>query len=232
MINTGVFYIAFGEKYVDEAIFSAESLKRNCPELPAAIAADKKIENNAFNNAKIIKANHMRCKIDYIYDSPYDYTLYLDSDTKINYGIREIFEILDRFDIALVHDFARKLNWKSKVVPEYEEIPYSFPEYGEGLVLFKKNSKTKKFFELWKKLFCKYKTQMKNWDQATLRVALWQSDLRIHTLPMEYNLRNRANREKMNKLIEEGDSGDLLKPRILHWHGLNDPNDKNIPYKL
>jgi len=232
MKNKGVLYIAFGEKYVDEAIYSAKSLKRHCPELPAALFTDKKIEDSVFDNIKIIEADHIRCKVDYIYDSPYDYTLYLDSDTKINHDITEMFEILDKFDIALTHSFARKLDWKSKAITEYAEIPYSFPECEGGVILFKKSEKTKHFFKLWRGLFYKYKEQTKNWDQATFRVALWQSDLKIHTLPIEYNLRSQGNREKIDRLMESGNNPDLLKPKILHWHGLSDSENKNKAYKL
>ena len=56
----------------------------------------------------LIKPQHIRSKVDFITSSPFKKTLYLDSDTVVVRDITDIFDSLDRFDVAVTHDYARK----------------------------------------------------------------------------------------------------------------------------
>jgi len=107
----------------------------------------------------------MRCKVEYVYDkSPYDMTLYIDTDTMINHDISDIFTVLERFDLAMIHDFARKrvVDLSNPKTPSgylfandkrYNSIPYSFPEYNGGVMAYRKNKKVKHFFSEWKRIY-------------------------------------------------------------------------------
>jgi hypothetical protein len=234
MSDYGIVYLATGSRYLKQCFFSAKNVKKKCKNISTTLITDKKITNKYLNNVKIAKFNCKRHKQDYLFEkSPYDYSLYLDTDTKVVYSILEVFEILNKFDIALVQDFSRKNKRWSKVIKDYDNIPYSFPEYCGGVILFKKTKKVEQFFKLWKELFYKYNNmfkEVKNHDQPSLRVSLWNSDLRIHTLPIEYNIRSEDNRRKWDKRIKSGIEDDVLRPRIFHWQDIDKKNSKIKPH--
>ena len=232
----GVLYIAFtNQKYINEAIFSATSLKKHNPNLSVTIITDFDLDNKCFDIVKKFskdKFKGIRCKQDFIEDSPYDNTIYLDTDTYVNDNICDLFILLEKFDIALAHDYARKreINEKHPQLPpsylfssckEYSEIPYCFPEFNGGVIVFKKSEKVINFFKNWKQ---KYKDMkhLTHYDQPSFRIALWQSNLNISTLPIEYNCRSKQIKEKNIKYRKYGIFQDNhLTPRIYHWHDIS-----------
>ena len=219
-MKKGVVYIAFGDRYVDEVLFSAATLKA-VSDLHVTLFTDRKVASRNIDSVVEIEPDHKRPKVDHLPRTPYDLTLYLDSDTQIERDVTDVFAILDRFDLAAVHDHSRKSSRWASVIPEYDAIPYAFPEYNAGVVLFRKSPRLDGFFRLWQEHFHRYRKATKGQDQASFRIALWQSELQIHTLPFEYNVRNLHIRKKMAKRAKSPADESLLKPRILHWHGLD-----------
>ncbi len=220
--NRGVIYIAFGDLYIAEAIHSATSLKQHS-QLPATIFTDRETKAGCFDREIIISPQHKRAKIDFLSQSPYERTLYLDSDTEVTHDISDVFDLLDRFDIAAAHDHSRKSSRWSQAVPAYAAIPYAFSEYNGGVVLYRKNDLTDQFFEDWRRIFTLNKDLTHGQDQCSFRIALWQSQLSIGTLPPEFNVRNEQIRKKMKERSRGTADSSLLKHRILHWHGLDKP---------
>ena len=111
MSNNGVIYIAYTKQiYIDEAIFSANSLKKHNPNLSVTIFTDYKLTNDCFDNVIIFPSDtfKFRCKQNFLIDSPYESTLYIDTDTFINDNIEDMFILLEKFDVCMVHDYARK----------------------------------------------------------------------------------------------------------------------------
>jgi len=218
-IEKGFLYIAFGESFTKEALMSIKSLKRYNAE-PVLLLTDQELSpeiQKSIDYYGKIKPNHIRAKVDFISQTPFKKTIYLDSDTLIVRNISDMFDVLDRFDVGLVHDYARKRLKYSKLVPEYEKIPYAFSEFNGGIMAFNDSEKTKNFLSLWRNYFYKYYHQTSGWDQVSLRVSLWESEAQIHTFPFEYNIRGKSTREKVRKLKNEfGD--DHLEPRIYHIH--------------
>lgn len=218
----GFLYIAFGEAFTSEALLSIESLKKHNPDCNVALYTDNP---NAIGeeHTKIIdillgiQPGHIRAKVDYVPHSPFRKTLYLDSDTVIVRDISDIFACLDRFDVLVTHDYARKRKKYSALVPEYAEIPYSFSEVNGGVMAYVANERTEKFLNLWKEYFYKYFQQTNGWDQVSLRVSLWKSDVSLSHMPFEYNIRSHANREKQDRFHHEFGE-EHLAPRIYHMH--------------
>jgi hypothetical protein len=68
-----------------------------------------------------------------------------------------------------------------------------------------------------------FKDKTSGWDQATLRVAAWQSDARIMVLPPEFNIRLEGVKRRVRKSVKNGSNPGCMEPRILHWHGLHAP---------
>jgi len=212
----GVLYIAFKKSFVKECLFSAESLKKHNPNIPIALFTDQEISSPYIDIVKVIKAKHTRCKVDYIGDSPFEKTLYLDSDTIVVRDISDVFDVLDRFDVGVTHDYARKRE-NYCCIDEYKEIPYSFSEVNGGFMAFNNSIASKEFLALWKEKFYKYRKQTSGWDQVSLRISLWQSKVSMVHLPPEYNIRSKEIREKVRNHHDKLGESHLC-PRIYHMH--------------
>ena len=57
---------------------------------------------------------------------------------------------------------------------------------------------------LWSNMYKKYK-HVTPWDQPSLRAALWNSDINLFILPVEYNRRAKATKDKCIRCRKEGD---------------------------
>lgn len=187
----GILYIATGSKYIKAAIHSAQSARKFCPGLPIHLYANYRDYDfqfdqspHPFTSVGEVKNPHRRSKVDYIAQTPFERTLYLDTDTELNADISQVFKILDRFDLAACHTPHRNSS-KGKQIWHFE-IPDAFPEFNSGVFLYKKSPAVLKFLEDWKTGFHDAGFMK---DQVTLRELLWASDLRIATLPPEYNIR-------------------------------------------
>ncbi len=193
MKTKGILYIAAGEKFIEAAIHSAESVLKHSPGLATHLYADW--QNYSFNfdqstypftSVEKIQDPHRRSKVDYLPLTPFDYTLYLDTDTELNTDIIEMFRLLERFDIAINH--AHRRNDKYRLETWRLELPQAFPQHNGGVILYRKTTQVIKFLEDWRDQYHKNFPHHQQ-DQITLRELLWLSDLRIATLPPEYNVR-------------------------------------------
>ena len=222
MGERGYLYIAYGEAFTKEALMSIESLRR-FTSLPIAVFTDQKklVEESAeklsINLIGDIVANHLRAKVDYMDQSPFVKTVFLDTDTVVVRNCDDMFDLLDRFDVAIVNDYARKRVKYSKTVPEYGEIPYAFSEANSGVVAFNSSTRTNTFLKMWKEYFYQYFKQTNGWDQISFRISLWKSNVRIHHMPFEYNVRSAENREKQKRYKHEFGE-DHMESRIIHIH--------------
>lgn len=217
--DRGFVYIAFGESYTKEAIMSIRSLKRYNSEPVALFTNNPHLDdlNDLVEYLYVIQPKHKRTKIDYISQSPFDKSVYLDSDTLIVKNISDIFDLIARYDVAVTMDPARKRLSISKKISEYRDIPYAFPEMNGGVFAYSSTDKSKKFLNLWQKYFYKFYTQTEGWDQPAMRIALWESDVRLACLPPEYNVRSKKLRKKVQS-IKDSLGEDHMEPRIYHMH--------------
>lgn len=87
------------------------------------------------------------------------------------------------------------------------------------MILYNNSERVMNFLHEWKESF--HKASFKK-DQVTLRELIYKSDLRISTLPPEYNIRYK-------KYIELWDKTEA-KPKILHFKSYHNSN-KNIKNK-
>ena len=133
----------------------------------------KKVTDQTVSYARGSKPNRIMNLI----KTPYEYTIYLDSDTFATRPVLDdIFNLLKTFDIAMCHTAA--------ISEAYgREIPSTFPEYNCGLIAYRK-SKCQDLLKNWLEL---YSAQMSGHDQGTFRQALFHSGLRIATMPQQYN---------------------------------------------
>ena len=211
--------------YIKEAIYSATSLRKQDPRANICLFTDKDFTHEVFNIIKIVNMS-LRCKQNFLLDSPYDKTILLDTDTYINHNINDLFDMLDKYDIVGCNDYSRKRVFSD--IPEYMNIPYAFSELNTGVVGYKKNDTFSKFIKLWNHYYKKYK-KITPWDQPSCRIALWESNINLYILPLEFNRRALATKEKCVNLRIKGDSRfdrNHLKTRVFHLHGLENMNDE------
>lgn len=220
--SKGVIYIAVGPDYTRQAVQSAESVRQWAPELAVHLFTDQPdVTSPAVNGITRIENPHNRSKVDYIHRTPFARTLYLDADTRVVADIRGMFDVLDRFELAIAH--AHKRNHFPTNQPWRIPIPDAFPQMNGGVLLFRAEPRVLGLLQDWQRA---YHESGFTKDQVTLRELLWLSDLRIAILPPEYNLRY----EKYLEVWTEHEA----KPHILHMRQFKgsdrDTRKKTVPF--
>jgi hypothetical protein len=205
----GVLYVVSGAFHAAAAAQSAKSVRQTNPWLSIDIFSDCPVEEGVFDNVTPFQDGHLRSKIDFLAQSRFDRSLYLDSDTRVVDDLEPLFAVLDRFDIALAH--GHKRNGSRQNVMWKEKIPEAFPQLNGGVILFRKANGVRAFLEDWQSA---YHAANLKWDQVTLRELLWRSDLRLYVLPPEYNVR-------YAKYIDVW-ANDEATPKILHFASFYD----------
>lgn len=189
MNTAGFVYVATGDQYREEAVRSARSLKQHNPEHPVCLISDRPETTGPWNEVVILPQPQFgfRDKME-MQRSPYDRTVFLDTDTTIFGPIGELFEILERFDVCGV----QMCEGQDYVMPG---IPHAYPEMNSGVIGFRKNAATAVFFEAWARYYQTFREENRAGhyhyanvgDQKSLRAALWHSQARIAQIGAEYN---------------------------------------------
>ncbi|MEM6448044.1 MAG: hypothetical protein AAF704_15985, partial [Cyanobacteria bacterium P01_D01_bin.123] len=157
----GYLYVVTGDRFIDEALNSAKSLRSVQKDANISIVTDKEVSNNdhLFNKVIIKPSQLQNCKeqsymkkrkegllykVRHIYESsPYRETVFLDSDTYICERCDDLFEVLDFFDLALAHDpndTARPAHIKTAKVLDSIDV------FNTGLIVFSKSESNKMLF--------------------------------------------------------------------------------------
>lgn len=192
--DTGIIYIATGEKYFNEACFNASRSKLVVNDLPYAILTN--IKPTVFSSQIFDKhicldecTFSYRDKILGLGFSVFEKFLFLDSDACLISHPYELINALDHFDIcACEAPVKHPPGWSSPSVPLF------FPEYNSGVILCRSSSKIKDFFKYWLDTYDSLLvSHNQEWDQASFRHCLWtyisSGSLNFYTLPSEFNLR-------------------------------------------
>jgi len=186
--DCGVLYAATDSDLVREATVSAKSLNRH-NDLPVTLVTDSSvgdklsIDNEYFDNVIHLndtQKNHLD-KIAGIRQTPYKRTIYLDTDTYIAGDVSELFDWLNRYDLAAFPQVCHNTN-------EISGIPNSLKEYCTGVIPYRDDLDT--FFNKW------YQNLSRNLevypsDVAAFRQTIWETDVDLAPLPAEYNCKPR-----------------------------------------
>ena len=188
----GILYITYGAKYVKAALRSARTARAHNPSLAIHLFVDAASRDalglakdpGPFSSIGIIENPHRRSKVDYMAQTPFERTLYLDSDTSIAQDVSEMFGVLERFDLGAVQAMRRNANRKGETWTK--PIPDAFPQFNSGVMLYRNTPEVRQLLAEWGNAFA---GSGHRHDQAILRELLWDSDLRTIALPPEYNVR-------------------------------------------
>jgi hypothetical protein len=190
-MTKGIVYIATAndvvrspKTFIEEAEQSAQSV-RDHSDLPITLITDQPTNaGDTFTNIVRIDDPDFswRDKIKYLKRTPFDETLFLDTDTRVVEEIDEIFQVLNEYDLAVAQDPAHGER-------EHPEAPTSFPEYNTGVMLYKKSKKVLSFLEKWLDEYDRDQNEWISGDQPSFRKVLHKSNLRYLTLSREWNVR-------------------------------------------
>jgi hypothetical protein len=188
-MTTGVLYVT-DESYLAEAARSAASVARHAPDLAIGVATDAASVPEVFDRYLPIEIDgwDWDLRIRALRESPFDRTLYLDTDTYVTGDVSGVFDLLDAFDVAAAHAPVRRV----ADPPETDRPtpPDSFPEYNCGVLLYDDSGAVDDLLSTWEDRYLAYSETMPDvHDQPAFRDAVYDSDVRIATLPPEYNCR-------------------------------------------
>ena len=210
-MKRGVIYVATGAGFRELAEASVRSLKAVEPGLAVDLFTDapEAVAAELFDVVHKIDDPHPRAKLECMPRSRFERTLFLDCDTLVLSPLGDLFDTLERFDLALAHDVRRA----SELIREgHEEVtPYAFPQMNSGVFLYRRSPEVLAFLEDWAR---RYRAAGVVRDQIILKDMLWRTDLRFYVLPPEFNLRRVT-------VLDAWEPEDAV-PTILHSHRLKD----------
>lgn len=174
---------ATGPRYAAMAQTVANGVRKHSPGLPIHAFLDRDALAPDVDQVIRLENPWRRSKIDAMIAAPFDRNLFLDADVFVVSDLSDVFGLLDRFDIALAHDQERnshhgRATWRTA-------FPASFPQFNSGVVLYRRSEPVLALLRAWHDAV---RDDSLKRDQGALRELLWRSDLRIATLPPEYNL--------------------------------------------
>jgi hypothetical protein len=194
--NYGVFYVATGQKYIDEACISASSLRKLNNSLKISIACNLKPKEADLFDRIIIVDEAATCrnegllfKTKYLYKlSPYTRTLFVDTDTFFIGDIESGFATLDYFDVSMTLDPPDSY---FPTLSSGKKIDCCKP-VNTGVIFFRKNEANDSFFQEWLRIYTEKLAQnpyLRESDQTSCTEALMQSSSRFYPLSPEWNTR-------------------------------------------
>ena len=178
----GILFAATGPEYLRLAVRAARSARAANPDLAIDLATDQPERPDVFDEVRPLAPGTRLPKLHAMPETRFEQTLYLDADLFVLANIEDVFSVLDRFDIALTHDQFRngaraRSTWR-------REFANAFPQYNSGVIAYRRTEPVLAFLRHWREAVL---TSKARFDQPCLRELLWESDLRIATLPPEYN---------------------------------------------
>ena len=187
-LMSGIVFVATSARYIACADNAARSVRQHMPDVPIALFTDAGqlgiSVSEVFDPVIELESVHHRSKVDCLMNSPFERTVFLDADVRVLEDVSDLFDLLERFDMAMAHAHARNRNATRAVWTL--ELPDAYPQFNTGVIAVRRNPHTQSLLQDWSD---SYKAAGFRKDQVTLRELLWRSDLRLATLPPEYNIR-------------------------------------------
>lgn len=162
-MKVGVVYVAFGETYLDQCMSSAGLLRRKVPDLSVRVLTNVPdvagCDGITFTHLDLPRERCHRVKTQVYKYSPFDRTLFLDTDTAVrSSGVRLGFDLLDDFDVL----FTPEVMWRSPAELRGKDYPiaenkigYRYPlwVYNSGVMFFERCRGAYRLFDLWTRYF-------------------------------------------------------------------------------
>lgn len=213
MSSDGFVFATTGPKYTALAIRAAKSVQLHHPYHPIDLFTDQEVDDPIFAKIHKLSKTSLRPKMEALHQSRFERTIFLDADLFVVADICDVFDVLHHFDLAATHDQER--NSEPARTIWNKPIPPAFPQFNNGMLGIRRSPKTIALLKAWDDAF-HLTNQLK--DQPSFRELVYESDIRIATLPPEYNLVSIT-------LARSWDSKNTA-PRIFH-HWMLQKTDEN-----
>lgn len=192
--NRGVLYLAIGSSYVEEARRSATSIRQHM-DVPIAIVTTADVECKDDFDHVIVTDRTRRVERSgsggetWLWDStidpgwsPFEKTLYLDTDTRVCDDLSPLFELLDRYELAVAR---LQMNVRIESLPEPIQ-----QHYNTGVIAYRDTPAVETLFNRWQRVFRdRAPEQEKPLDQPAFAEAMYATGVDFVQLPMRYNIR-------------------------------------------
>lgn len=188
-----IYIVTKNLQYVNLLSASVSRLKQLMPDLPVTVFSDLAV-NGDFDVVRVRPSGvGFYDKARLMSESPYEQTIFIDTDIFAVEPFPELFTLLDRFDCALTHEEYLNTDW-SNHYPR-PDIPSSFPEFNTGIMVFRRSSEMRGLFAKWGELYQSFlvsNPEREVNDQPFFRVAAYYGHAKIATLGREYNCKFRG----------------------------------------
>ncbi len=148
-MSRGILYLASGGRsYLGEFLTSFHSLRSFEPDLPVTIISRFKVPGSLrhCDSRPLVSNEHpLKLKVLALRDSPYDETLFLDTDTSILGPLSPIFGELDGVDFAAAN--SHEADWS--VTPPRFLAMVKPRDYNTGVLLYRKSEPMLRFISRW-----------------------------------------------------------------------------------
>lgn len=187
-MNRSYLYTAAGDEHVEEAIISVESLRKYNPSAHIRLVTNSERQDLGKVFDEVVyrdgpssieyKVKHLR---------PISkYTCYVDTDTYFTSNVDPVFDVLNAFDFAMMLDPV-----------EIEMFP-GITAYNTGVVFFNDSETVQSVLEYLEKEYLSDPQYIQNHparkqrtDQPYLMKAIMNYEVKVHSLPSNYNFRYR-----------------------------------------
>ncbi len=150
-MKRGIIYLASGGRsYLGELLTSFQSLRRFEPGLPVTVFSRFSVPGGlAHCDARPITSHEhpLKLKVLTLKESPYEETLFLDTDTTVRGSLSPIFDLLGSHDFAAAN--SHEADWS--VQPARFVKMVKPRDYNTGVLLYRKSVPMLKFLEKWEK---------------------------------------------------------------------------------
>lgn len=220
--DRGFVFAATGHDYVTLARRAARNLKQAMPRCQVDLFTDASLDDEIFDRVHLLDHPSRRPKIEAMQRSRFERTIYLDADIAVLAPIDDVFDILDRFDLALVPSQRRNDRRNREQLPGHP-VPPAFPQMNSGVMAVRRSAQTDGLLADWHRMV---HDGTQKFDQPSLRVLLYEGTLRLHILPDEYNVMF------FRPFMLNG--AGYTAPRLLHEPKLhkNEAGDPTQPFQL
>ncbi|MDP3341517.1 putative nucleotide-diphospho-sugar transferase [Frigidibacter sp.] len=179
----GFVFAATGQAFIQLAAEAARSLRATNPGVPIDLFTDGEVTDPVFDRVHQLGRSWFRPKFEALRRSRFQRTICLDADVIVVADMRDVFEVLGRFDFVAAHEQRR--NTASAMRQLTRPMPAAFPQINGGMIGIRQSPETQAFIDLVERTMIEGNHGR---DQYVLRELLFDSDLRIWVLPPEYNL--------------------------------------------
>lgn len=183
-MSSGIVYIATGKDYIEEAKLSARNTRRHT-DLPITLVTDRTVDSDVFDEVRVDPdpSYSFADKPKNLIRSPYEKTLFLDTDVYLLDPVPELFDLLERTEVATTID---PNEWELRYDEDnaFDDIPQSYPLFQTGVIAYRDTNAVTDLFETWEELHSD--ADMRS-DQSSFRAAAYETKVNHTVLSNLYN---------------------------------------------